>query len=221
MSKPAESASRFRRAINVFKRAFDLRPRIARLALSMNGLTSLLANRPSHAHRYSTVEMWRLFKDIRKRKPETVMEFGVGCSTLVIATALKKSGRGHLITVDGSEEWLRVCRNGMPADLASFVSFNYSPVEKLPDQHAHRYTRLPEATLDYLFIDGPSVQHIPDWQGPPIAADPVVSKMKFKRGACIVIEGRSANVDYLKPQLEPAWHMEKYWPHWTTFDFRP
>jgi hypothetical protein len=193
---------------------------IAWLGLRMNGLTSILANRPANAYQYSTTEMWRLFKDMRARKPETVMEFGVGCSTLVIAAALKKNGRGRLITVDGSEEWLGVCRDAMPADLAPFVSFNHVPVEKLSDQHAHRYARLPEATLDYLFMDGPSIQHIPDWQGPPIAADPIVSNMKFNKGARIIVEGRTANVEYLKSRLGPSWRLEVLPVNWAIFDYQ-
>jgi hypothetical protein len=220
MSKKGGPSSPFQRATKLFQRVFDMQSRLARLGLSLNGLTPILAKRPANAYPYSALEMWRLFKDIRQRKPATVMEFGVGCSTLVIATALNKNGGGRLITVDGSEEWLGACREAMPADLAPFVSFNYSPVEKLPDQHAHRYARLPQATLDYLFIDGPSVQHIPDWQGPPIAADPILPNMTFHESARIVVEGRSANVAYLTQQLGPSWRRKQYRPHWTTFDFQ-
>ena len=220
MSKKTVPSSLLQRAIKTFERIFDMRSRFARLALSINGLTPILARRPSNAYPYSALEMWRLFKDMRQRRPATVMEFGVGCSTLVIAAALKKNGGGRLITVDGSEEWLGVCCEGMPADLAPFVSFNHSPVEKLPDQPAHRYTHLPEVRLDYLFIDGPSVQHIPEWEGPPIAADPILPNMTFNKGARIVVEGRSANVAYLTQQLGPSWRRKDHWPHWTTFDLQ-
>src|SRR5688572_12763060 len=96
------------------RRVFRVRNRLSNIALWIEGVTPLLASRPANAYPYSGVEMLRLYRDIRRRKPDTVMEFGVGCSTITIAAALHKNGKGRLITVDASKEWIEVCRHGLP-----------------------------------------------------------------------------------------------------------
>jgi hypothetical protein len=202
---------------------FSVRNRIAKVGLALVGIRPLLAKRPANAYPYSALEMLRLYTDMRRRKPDTVMEFGVGASTITIAVALQKNGHGRLITVDGSEEWIAVCRDSLPESLSRYVEFVYSPVEQIEGEHAHRYTRRPDVNLDYLFIDGPSVQHIPGWQGPPIAADPVLPGMKFNRGARIMVEGRRPNVQFLKERLDPVWQMKRdrfIALSWTMFDLR-
>jgi hypothetical protein len=206
------------------RRIFSVRNRIAKLALSLVGVAPLLARRPANAYPYSGLEMWRLYYDMRRRQPETVMEFGVGCSTIVIAAALHRNNKGRLFTVDASEEWLSVCRDALPEHLRRRVEFVYSPVEVIPGEQAHRYSRLPDVSLDYLFIDGPSVQHVPSWEGPPVAADPVLSDMKFNEGARIMVEGRPRNVQFLRERLGSNWRMEKdrfLAFSWVSFNDRP
>lgn len=204
-------------------RVFSVRNRIAHVALSLVGVRPLLASRPANAYPYSGLEMWRLYFDMRRRKPGTVMEFGVGCSTIAIAAALHKNGHGRLITVDGSKEWIAVCRDSFPEHLRKYVEFVYSPVERIEGEQAHRYAHLPDVALDYLFIDGPSVQHIPDWEGPPVAADPVLPAMKFNKGARIIVEGRPRNVTFLKEHLSAGWRMKKdrvLALSWVSFDYQ-
>src|SRR5262245_31742817 len=156
------------------RQLFSVRNRIAHLVLWAAGVTPLLATRPSDAYPYSALEMLRLFVDTRMRRPASVMEFGVGSSTIAIAAALEKNGHGKLITVDGSEHWIAVCHDSLPERLRKYVEFVYSPVEVIEGGKAHCYTSVPAVALDYLFVDGPSTQHIPGWQGPPVAADPVL-----------------------------------------------
>src|SRR3954447_25129805 len=100
---------------------FSVRNRIAKVVLALVGIRPLLAKRPSNAYPYSALEMLRLYTDMRRRKPDTVMEFGVGASTITIAVALQKNGHGRLITVDGSEEWIAVCRDSLPESLSRYV----------------------------------------------------------------------------------------------------
>jgi hypothetical protein len=203
------------------RRMLSVRNRLARAALWLAGVTPLLAKRPSNALPYSALEMLRLFVDLRRRRPGTVMEFGVGASTIAMALALHKNNYGRLITVDASEEWIAVCRDSLPEHLRKCVEFVHSPVEPTADEKGHRYTRRPDAVVDYLFIDGPAVQHVPGWDGPAIAADPVMPDMTFSERARIMVEGRTANVEFLQERLDPSWKMKKdrlLVFSWTIFD---
>ena len=54
------------------------------------------------------VDLWQLHHQIRRRRPQVVLEFGVGFSTLVMAHALMRNAAkdetpGHLWSIDTSE----------------------------------------------------------------------------------------------------------------------
>lgn len=49
-----------------------------------------------------------LVRLIRLRKPETILEFGSGVSTLLAAYALEKNGSGRIISIDHDAEWAGV-----------------------------------------------------------------------------------------------------------------
>jgi hypothetical protein len=175
------------------------------LAAKAAGVARLLASRPADAIKWKPYEVMRLYRDIRQRKPQTVMEFGVGCSTMVIAHALFQNGSGRHICVDASHHWLSVCREAMPSHLSPLVSFHHSTVRVIDvsGRRAHVYEQVPNCELDYLFLDGPAKEDIPDWpRGKALAADPIFMQSQFRPGFRLVVEGREENAELLREQLK-------------------
>ncbi len=184
--------------------AVSYRVRSSRIGVRRHGLEDLLRNRPGDAFPWSPVEVWSLYQNIRTRKPEVAMEFGVGCTTFTIAEAMRRNGRGRLITVDSNRHWLEEAKKGLPDELRQLVTFHYSPVEQTT--HAgvpcHRYSDLPDDDLDFLYVDGPDASDVPGWgPGKPVSVDPIDMEQRFRPGFRMVVEGRLLNQVFLQKHL--------------------
>lgn len=93
---------------------------------------------------------------IEENKPETIVELGVGASSLVMARGLQINGRGRLVGYDqhgdfvkATSQWLR--DNGLDSSL------NHAPLGLPPRGWPGRWYQLsnvPES-IDLLVIDGP------------------------------------------------------------------
>ncbi len=93
---------------------------------------------------------------IRAAKPRTVVEFGTGASTLIIARALEMAGGGNLISFEQHPEFVEATRrwlaeHGLGADLRAV------PLRPAPGGWPglwYDHGPLPEP-IDLLLIDGP------------------------------------------------------------------
>tara|TARA_R110000782_G_scaffold13999_11_gene41468 strand:- start:9870 stop:10571 length:702 start_codon:yes stop_codon:yes gene_type:complete len=97
----------------------------------------------------------QLADDIIRLCPDTVVEFGMGASTLIIAAALRKAGGGALISFDQHADFVAATRrwlaeHGLAADLRTAALV---PAAKWPGLW-YRHGDLPEQ-IDLLVIDGP------------------------------------------------------------------
>lgn len=110
------------------------------------------------------VDLAHLHAQILRRKPKTVMEFGSGQSTVVIAHALslleKHSGwkdAYKLFSVDGNKEWSENTRAKIPEVLKHLVDIRYSRpvIDKFNDRICHRHEELPNITPHFIYLDGP------------------------------------------------------------------
>lgn len=93
--------------------------------------------------------------DIIRLCPDTVVEFGMGASTLIIAAALRKAERGTLISFDQHADFVATTRrwlaeHGLAADLRAAALV---PAAKWPGLW-YRHGDLPEQ-IDLLVVDGP------------------------------------------------------------------
>jgi hypothetical protein len=197
----------------------------ARRSLKKNGLDRALAEaRPAIAKPHNHAEMWWLYRDIIKRKPLLVVEFGCGYSTIAIRAALKANGRGQLLSLDANEDWIKQWQHGLPSDLGPFGRVELCSLKQIKYQGvpAHCYDREPPAAVDYLFVDGPSEMDVPGWSGPVMAADPVLWQASFRNGARVVIEGRKQNAAFLGEVMPSAWRRSGNFPlRFTIFDRQP
>jgi len=89
-------------------------------------------------------DLVRLHKSIRDRKCFTVLEFGLGYSSIVIADALSKNKREfealenkqeirnnfmfQLFSVDASAEWIESLKKNIPDELEEFINISHTNV---------------------------------------------------------------------------------------------
>jgi hypothetical protein len=169
-------------------------------------------------------DLARIHRLIRSRKSFTVLEFGVGYSTIVIADALRKNRRDfdalarkpelrnrflfHCFSVDASETWLDRRKTEFPEALCPFVTFFHSTVHigTHNGQLCHFYDRLPDIVPDFVYLDGPDPN---DVQGSingmsfqceertVMAADLLLMEPTLLPGAFVLVDGRTNNARFL------------------------
>lgn len=119
-------------------------------------------------------DLYNLHRLVRQRRPTTILEFGVGFSSLVLAHALAENLRDgpparpakakgapppppQIWTVDTNPRWIENVAQKMPAELRGLVTFRHSKAEacEVAGQLCHRYVSLPSVVPDFVYLDGP------------------------------------------------------------------
>ncbi len=174
-------------------------------------------------------DLVRLHKLIRQRKCFTVLEFGVGHSTLVIADALQKnqlewrqlpdkpSIRNRFMfqafCVDASAKWIETVKAGMPKHLLPYIHFHCTGVEigTFNGQLCHYYEELPDIVPDFIYLDGPSPKDVKGSirglsfqcdERTVMAADLLLMEPTFLPGTFIVVDGRTNNARFLEKNFQ-------------------
>lgn len=174
------------------------------------------------------VDLAFLHRLVSVRRPERVLEFGVGHSTLVLAHALSKSHRRkgvadpRLYVVDSSEEWIENVRRKVPSELATCIEFRHARagVAQLDGKLCHLFEELPNIRPRLIYVDGPDPAAVEgDVHGlrfttedgqrrPPVGADVLLYESTLRRGACVVIDGRNQNAAFLRRYLARKWDFQ-------------
>ena len=173
-----------------------------KLAAKMN--LDFLSLRPNHAYEPDFSDFWFLYKTVRRRKPRVVLEFGSGGSTVVIARALldnkseSPERAGYLYSIDDQEYWAKVTRSTIPSELRDVCEVTYAPTVELDwDGHpTFRHGNLPVLIPDLIYLDGPTLR-----QDRKIAVDVLDLEPNFQPGFLLIIDGRTANTEFLKDYL--------------------
>ena len=181
------------------------------------------------------IDLARIYDLIDKNKPFTVLEFGVGYSTIIIAKALydnkkefnknntdkiRNSKMFKVFSVDASKKWIEETKKNLPDYLKEFVEFHHSEVETklINNQVCHVYKNIPDINPEFIYLDGP---HPLDPSGninnisfgclerTPISADIIYLESTLLPGTKILVDGRVNNVRFLKNNLK-----RKYKYHW-------
>ena len=167
------------------------------------------------------------------RKVTTILEFGVGKSTFVFASALmhnkahyseyatKHLRRGNLFelhSVDSYQEWIDSVVATMPKDyIESGVANLYCcqlVTGTFRDQLCTYFLDIPNLSPDLIYIDGPD-QFSPkgDIRGlstrhqdrMPMIGDVLTFEHFLQPGTLIVVDGRTANARFLKSNFQRNW----------------
>lgn len=170
-------------------------------------------------------DLVRLHRLARTRMAATVLEFGVGFSTVVLADALAKnevdfaalpdkpklrnSRLFQLISVDASRHWIGETRKRLPKHLAPRVTFHYSAVEigTHNGQLCHFYKSLPNVIADFIYLDGPSPKDVKgkinglDFsidERTVMSGDLLLMESTMLPGTFIIVDGRVNNARFLE-----------------------
>jgi hypothetical protein len=197
--------------------------------LDRRGLLALLSNRPKSAYPPDYVDLWFLYRLVRKRKPRCVLEFGAGCSTVILAQALSDNARqssepvGHLYSVDAVPFWAETTRELMPNHLKDLSTVTASEIVAV-DCNGHRVLRhaqAPDVSPEFIYLDGPDFQDFRDKTTFAAVCDPLDYEPRIKPGFCMVIDGRVENTKFLRENLKRRYAVKRRWPleRWRTAVF--
>ncbi len=195
------------------------------------GLDQLVAGDEAGAIPPHVDDLVRLHRIVRKTMACTVLEFGVGYSTAVLAHALalneseyrnlreppKLRARApfHLHSVDASETWIAKAQSRVPEKLRGRVTFCHSGVSAgtWNGQLCHFYDRLPDIVPDFVYLDGPDPAHVTgnvrglSFAAPDrtvMAADLLTMESTLLPGATILVDGRINNARFLRRNFQRA-----------------
>jgi len=186
-------------------------------------------------------DLYRLHRFILDFKRTTVLEFGVGWSTLVMANALAiNRGKYHravanlrrnnpfeIHAVDNERNYLEVAKARISATRLAGVHFHCSTVEMTTfnGRIATQFAKLPLISPDFIYLDGPDQFNV---QGSingintahndmmPMACDLLRFEHFLTPGTIIVVDGRGANARFLRCNFQRGWtynYEERYDQH--------
>ncbi len=175
-------------------------------------------------------DLFLLHNYIIKYKRMTVLEFGTGWSTLVMANALRfnfikysyriknlrLNNAGQLHCIDNEKKWIKKTKN-RTLKYNRFINFHYS--ESTMDLFNNRictsFRKIPKINPDFIYLDGPDQFNIrgntygininhKDYM--PMSSDILKIEHFLKPGTIIVVDGRAANSRFLKANLQRKWN---------------
>lgn len=188
--------------------------------------------KPGGAFTPETEDLVRLHQLIRQKKSFTVLEFGVGYSTLVIADALAKNkadwekltGKPEIrnrflfktFSVDASRKWIEQTKHNLPKKLLPFVKFHYSSVSigTYQSQLCHYYDNLPDIIADFIYLDAPDPKQVRGAinglsfkcdERTVMSADLLLLEPCLLPGTTILIDGRTNNARFLKNNFKRSY----------------
>ena len=192
-------------------------------------------------------DLTRLHYIVLSRKVSTILEFGVGVSTLVFDNALdynkskhnkylsenlRRSNPFECFSVDNSEKWIEHINK---ENNFNNVTFHYSECEvsTFNGRICTFYKNLPNICPDLIYIDAPdqfsvegnvrgiSTRHEDRL---PMSADVLAIEHFLLPGTLIILDGRTANARFLEKNLQRNWdyfHSEEYDQHFFELKEKP
>lgn len=116
--------------------------------------------RPMRGWAISPDAMTWILAELQERTAATVIEFGSGQSTIILATALKHL-RGRLISVEHDPEYFSIIQRQADAcGIADTIEYVHAPLIEI-DKHSRSYdlTKIPVGPVDVALIDGPPIEN--------------------------------------------------------------
>ena len=181
-------------------------------------------------------DLIQLHKYIRKNHFFTVLEFGTGFSTIIIADALQKNQKDfeslkvkpkirnrfqfQLFSVDSSKEWIEASQQRIPDYLLNRIHLSFSPVEIGMYRHqiCTFYKNLPDIIPDFIYVDGPDPQSVSGningisfkcWERTIVAGDILLMESTMLPGTHIWFDGRTNNTRFIDRNITR--HFVKKW----------
>lgn len=180
-------------------------------------------------------DLARLYYCGVSRRVFTVLEFGVGWSTIALAAALHKNRARwecadnkpairnptpfRVFSVDASEKWLTNAKTLIPDDLKAHVSLSYSEVfaGTFDSRLCHYYRTIPDVVPDFIYLDGPDPADVVgtvnglSWAHSDrtlLAADILCMEPLLLPGTLVLIDGRVNNARFIQRNLQRHWQID-------------
>ena len=186
-------------------------------------------------------DLCRLHYIARNRKVLTILEFGVGKSTVILGDAIRLNRKDYydltkenirrkeqyqVFSIDNYQNWINTCLQTIPEELINegFNIIRYSDLEmgQFKDRICTYYSSLPNICPDLIYLDGPD-QFSPKGEirglstrhqdRMPMAADILSIEHFLQPGTLIVVDGRTANARFLISNFDRNWSY-LYVPEW-------
>ncbi|MDC0206577.1 hypothetical protein OAL04_05010 [Nitrospinae bacterium] len=186
-------------------------------------------------------DLIRLHSLVTSRRVTTIIEFGIGKSTLVFDDALRKnenefgpfvkenlrrSNPFELHSVENNLNWIEATKKNFPnLSENSFIHHCPCEISTFNGRICTFYNNIPNVCPDFIYLDGPdqfspageirgiNTNH-PDRL--PMAADILSIEHFLLPGTLLVVDGRAANARFLKSNLQRDWqydYVEEYDQH--------
>tara|TARA_X000000950_G_C13893736_1_gene651931 strand:+ start:911 stop:1690 length:780 start_codon:yes stop_codon:yes gene_type:complete len=179
------------------------------------------------------LDLYYLFKIIILNKRLTALEYGCGWSSLVLSLALKenekkykkkikmlrKDNKFELYIFDNYKSFLNSTKRKMNKYLKNITNTQFIYSRCVMTEHLGNYCSIYEKKLnfnpDFIYLDGPSQfgifnnkkfnfnTDVNDFM--PMSADILKYEFFLIPGTIIVIDGRGANVNFLKKMFKRNW----------------
>jgi hypothetical protein len=179
-------------------------------------------------------DLARLHVAATSRKAFTVLEFGVGWSTVVLADAMRVNRHAwerlrakprirnqhpfKIFSIDSSLRWIKAARRLIPKHLREHVRMSYSRAAcgTFNGRICHFYEALPDVNPDFIYLDGPDPATVrghlsgmtwttPD--RPVVSGDLLLMEPTLLPGTFVVVDGRTTNVRFLQNNLQRRWRI--------------
>lgn len=171
----------------------------------------LFKSRPQNALEPDWDDLKILYDLVLIDNPNIVVEFGSGCSTVVMAYAMRKNGKGKIISFESDKYWFDKNLEIIPNFLKGIAELYYRPCSqnvyaKTPVLFylTHSTSIIPE-TIDMIYVDGPEL--IDKFR---ITANPLTLEDRLSDDGKIVVDGRKETVEFLKNNLKRTYEIQTY-----------
>lgn len=178
-------------------------------------------------------DLIRLHYLVKTRKVTTILEFGIGKSSIVLSHALsqnkdkykkqiselRRSNPFELHSIENNLNWVQVTIDSFKKKFKNFdeiACFHHCPLEigDFNGRMCTYYYNIPNISPDLIYLDGPDQfspngsmrgmgTNHPDRM--PMSADILSFEHFLCPGTLIVVDGRTANARFLKSNLQRDW----------------
>lgn len=200
--------------------------------LKRHGLMKYLQDGAKNQLRPDYCDLARLHSLAVARKVFTILELGVGWSTVILADALRlnkqkwdrfkikpnirNSTPFKIFSVDASKKWSDNTKKLFPPELKEFVEFYYSDVKagKFNSRMCHFFKSIPDIVPDFIYLDGPDPSVVKgsinglSWKNPDrtvMSGDILLMEPTLLPGTFIIVDGRTNNARFLANNLQRNW----------------
>jgi predicted O-methyltransferase YrrM len=215
---PAAALAHYRRQVSRALGIPDRRQRLqqARAARALDQLGVLaaidafVAARPPAAIPPDYADLLRLHRLVRAHGASNILEYGSGCSTLVLALAARDvADDWSVYSVDAEPYWADATRSALPPELAERCTVAHVPVvlDERDGVPGVRHAELPPVEPDFVYVDGPA---LPDDR--PRAFDVLDLENRFKPGLVLVVDSRPFNAAFFREHLRRQYRVKREGP---------